>query len=164
MYKSLVLAAAMLGALAVAKLAVADDPSFRADRKITGEYFRPHTAGTYHQNAISHAETLGYYGERYNEVPYETTQEHAVEIHRNLTAAKQEFSKLGDEAKRNPKIAEHLKAIQQHHARATELARQLNDESADAQSIAERSAQIADELNAAEEENEKLKQTLGAQN
>jgi len=164
MYKSLVLAAAMLGALAVAKLAVAEDPSFRADRKITGEYFRPHTAGAYHQNAISHAETLGFYGERYNEVPYETTQEHAVEIHRNLAAAKQEFSKLGDEAKRNPKIAEHLKAIQQHHARATELARQLNDESADAQSIAERSAQIADELNAAEEENEKLKQTLGAQN
>ncbi|HVW39648.1 MAG TPA: hypothetical protein VHB99_20160 [Pirellulales bacterium] len=164
MYKSLVLAAAMLAVLVGAKLGLADDPSFRADRKITGEYFRPHTAGAYHQNAISHAETLGFYGERYNEVPYETTQEHAVEIHRNLTAAKQEFSKLGDEAKRNPKIAEHLKAIQQHHARATELARQLDDETADAQSIAERSAQIADELNAAEEENEKLKQTLGAQN
>jgi hypothetical protein len=126
MYKSLVLAAAMLSALAGAKLGLADDPSFRADRKITGEYFRPHTAGAYHQNAISHAETLGFYGERYNEVPYETTQEHAVEIHRNLTAAKQEFSKLADEAKKDPQIAEELKA--------------------------------------ADEQNEQLKRTLGAKN
>lgn len=134
------------------------EPSLTASR--ISRYFRPHTAGAYHQNAISHAETLDYYGRRYSQLPVETTEEHAVEIHRNLTAAKQEFSKLGEEAQNHPKIAEHLKAIQQHHARATELARQLNDETADAQAIAERSSQIANELKAADEENEKLKQTL----
>ena len=161
MYKSLVLAVAALGVVAGAKLGLADDPSFRADRKITGEYFRPHTAATYHQSAIGHAETLDYYGRRYSQLPVETTQEHAEEIHRNLAAAKQEFSKLGDEAQSNPKIAEHLQAIEQHHARATELARQLTDETTDAQTISECCSQIADELRAADEENEKLKQTLG---
>ncbi|HUY87553.1 MAG TPA: hypothetical protein VMV10_02345 [Pirellulales bacterium] len=152
---------AMLSILGSVQWAAADNPSFRADRKITGEYFRPHTASTYHQGAIRHAETLGYYGRRYSNVPVETTREHAAEIVRNLNAAKKELSKLEKEAKGNKPVEAHLKAIESHHAKATELAKQLEDKSADAKTIAACTANIAKELKAAEAENEKLKKTLG---
>lgn len=160
MYKSL-LALVVLAALAMIQTASADEPSFRADRKITGDYFRPHTASTYHRGAIQHAETLDYYGRRYSAVPAETAQEHAKEIHRNLDAAKKELTKLGKESKGDKKVDAHLKAIESHHAKATELAKKLEDKSIDAKTLAAYSAEIAKELKAAEAENDKLKATLG---
>lgn len=157
----LVLVFAALSILASAQLAGADDESFRADRKITGEYFRPHTASAYRRGAIQHAETLNYYGQRYSAVPAETTREHTAEINRNLGAAKKEVTKLGKEAKTNKAIAAHLKAIEGHQAKAAELAKQLENESADAQTIASCCENIIKELQAAELENEKVKKALG---
>ena len=144
-----------------AQSALAVDPSFRADRKITGEYFRPHTAGAYYQGAINHAETLGYYGRSYSMIPAETVQEHATEIDRNLSEASDEFSKLAQETAGNDQVDAHLQAIQQHHAKAAELSKKLRDPSADAQTIAGHCEAIAKSLKAADAENEKLKQTLG---
>lgn len=160
MYKSFFVFV-VLAVLGLGRIASAEDPSFRADRKITGEYFRPHTASTYHIGAIQHAETLNYYGRRYSNVPVETAQEHAKEIHRNLDAAKKELTKLGKEAKVDKKVQIHLKAIESHQAKATELAKQLEGESVDAKTLAACCAEIAKELKAAEVENEKLKATLG---
>lgn len=160
MSKSL-LVFAVLCMFGSAQLASADDESFRADRKITGEYFRPHTASAYRRGAIQHAEALDYYGRRYSTVPSETTREHAVEIHRNLGAAKKELTKLGKEAKTDKAIAAHLKAIEGHEVKAAELAKQLENKSADAETIAACCANIIKELKAAEGENELLKKALG---
>lgn len=152
---------AALAVLVSSRFAVADEPSFRADRKITGEYFRPYTAHSYQQGAMSHAETLEYYGRHYRTVPAETKQEHVAEICRNLDAAKKELAKLGKEATGDKKIAEHLKAIEGHYAKAEELANQLGEESADGKAIAACCVEITKELKAAETEYEKLKKTLG---
>lgn len=160
MSKSMLVFAALC-ILGSAQLAAAEDESFRADRKITGEYFRPHTASAYRRGAIQHAEALDYYGRRYSTVPSETTREHASEINRNLGAAKKELSKLGKEAGAKKTIAACLKAIEGHEAKAAELAKQLEDESADAETIAACCANIVKELKAAELENEKLKNALG---
>jgi hypothetical protein len=156
MHKSALIAAA---ALMVGQVVVAQELSNRADRKITGEYFRPHTASSYYRSAISHAETLNYYGQRYSRLPAETVNEHAGEINRNLDAAKKEFAKLGTEAKGNKALEQHLTKIEEHHAKAAELAGKLA-ESEDGAERARCCAGIERELKAAEAENEKLKKTL----
>lgn len=161
MSKSLLFVFAAAGLLAYSHVASAQDPSFRADRKITGQYFRPHTAGAYHYGAIGHSEALGYYGRRYSEVPKETTQVHVDEIHRNLTAAQKEFDKFGKEAKGNKELEAHLKKIQEHQAKAAELVKKLQAGATDSKTLTEYSAAIAKELKAAEAENDLLKKTLG---
>jgi hypothetical protein len=157
MYKSALFAVA---ALAVGQVVVAQELSERADRKITGEFFRPHTASSYHRSAISHTETLNYYGQRYSQLPSETVKEHASEIQRNLGAAKKEYTKLGKEAKGNKTVEQHLATINEHHAKASELAGKL-EESGTGSACAEHCAAIDKELKAAEAENEKLKKALG---
>ncbi|HWB13454.1 MAG TPA: hypothetical protein VG826_29790 [Pirellulales bacterium] len=156
MYKSVLIAAA---ALLVGQAVVAQDLSNRADRKITGEYFRPHTASSYQRSAISHAETLSYYGQRYSQLPAETVKEHASEINRNLDAAKKEYAKLDKEAQGNKAIDQHLAKINEHHARAAALAGKL-ETSEHGPEWAQCCADIEKELKAAEAENEKLKKTL----
>ncbi len=160
MSKPLFLIAA-LAALVFSQFAIADDPSFRADRKITGEYFRPHTASTYQRSAIGHAETLNYYGRRYSQIPAETAQEHAAEIRRNLAAAKKEYAKLGKEAKGNKAVQQSLANIQEHQAKAEEMCDKLETEAKSGKEIAACCADITKELKAAEAENEKLKKALG---
>jgi hypothetical protein len=157
MFKSVLIAVA---ALVVGQVVVAQELSERADRKITGEYFRPHTASSYQRSAVSHAETLNYYGQRYSQLPSETVKEHAGEIKRNLDAAKKEYSKLGKEAKGNKAVEQHLAKINEHQAKASELAGKL-ETSASGKECAEHCAAIEKELKAAEAENDKLKKTLG---
>lgn len=163
MSKSLVFVVAAASALVWSQLGVAENPSFRADRKITGDFFRPHTAGAYYQGAIGHAETLDYYARRYSAIPMSTVQEHATEIRRNLDAASEEVSKLGQEAQGDKQVESHLKAIQEHHAKAAELSNKLTDKSADAKTLAGHSNALAKELKAVELENEKLKKLLGGE-
>lgn len=160
MYKSL-LAVIALGALGAGQLFAVDELSSRADRKITGQYYRPYTASTYYQGAIRHAEALNYYGRRYSTIPDETAQEHIAELRHNLKALRNELSKLAKEAKTNKILAAHLKTLEEHHAKAEELAKQLEEAPADAKTMAACCADIAKELKAAEAENEKLKKTLG---
>lgn len=155
----------LVAALAVPLFAVcasAQELSNRADRKITGQYFRPYTGSTYHQGAIRHAEALNYYGRHYSQVPKETVKEHAGEIRRNLDAAKKEFSKLEKEAKNNKQVQEHLKIIQAHQAKAEEMCTKL-EKATDSLTISTCCIDIAKELKAAEGENEKLKKTLGVE-
>ncbi|HVA49668.1 MAG TPA: hypothetical protein VNH11_25100 [Pirellulales bacterium] len=122
MSKPTLFLAGALGALMfVQQLPAGQELSSRADRKITGQYFRPNTASTYQRGAISHAEALDYYGRRYSQIPAETAKEHAAEIRRNLNAAKKEYAKLDKEAKGNKHVEAHLKAIQEHHAKAEEM-------------------------------------------
>lgn len=157
MYKSAILAVA---ALLVGQVVVAQELSNRADRKITGDYFRPHTASSYQRSAISHAESLNYYGQRYSQIPKETVKEHAGEIKRNLEAAKKEYAKLGNEAKGNKAVEQHLAKINEHHAKAAEMANKLESCETGAE-CAGCCGDIEKELKAAEAENEKLKKTLG---
>jgi len=121
MSKSLMFVVAAAGLLALPQFLRADDPSFRADRKITGEYFRPHAAGAYHDGAISHSEALEYYGRRYNQTTVETAEAHVNEIHHNLSAAQQEFVKFGKEVAGDVELETHVKKIQDHQAKAAEL-------------------------------------------
>lgn len=161
MSKVLVLAVAAGSLLSLSQFALAEDPSTRADRKITGQYFRPHSASTYHQGAISHAEALHYYGRRYNQIPADTAREHAGEIRRNLNTAKKEYGKLQKEAKDDKKLQEHLKAIEAHQMKAEAIIAKLEKGATEGKSIAAWSKEIAKELKAAEAENEKLMKTLG---
>ena len=161
MSRVLILAVAAGSLLALSQFTLAEDPSFRADRKITGNYFRPHSASSYHQGAISHAETLGYYGRSYNQVPVETAQEHAGEIRRNLTTAKKEYGKLQKEAKGDKQLLAHLKAIEAHQMKAEAIIAKLEKGVTEGKSIAALSEEIAKELKAAELENEKLMKSLG---
>lgn len=161
MYKMFVLVAAAACLSGLSQFASAEDLSTRADRKITGEYFRPYSGSTYHRGAIMHAETLDYYGRRYTRLPAETAKEHVAEIRRNLNAAKKEFSKLEEEAKGNKKLETQLKAIQEHQAKAEEMCVKLEKGTTEGKTVADCCQSIAKELKAAEAENEKLKHLLG---
>lgn len=153
--------AAAAGALGLGQFALGQELSLRADRKITGEHFRPYSASTYHQGAISHSEALNYYGRHYSHVPAETAKEHAAEIRRNLNAAKKEYAKLEKEAKGNKKVEAHLKAIEEHQAKAEAMCDELEKAATDGKTIMACCQEISKELKAAEAENEKLKETLG---
>jgi hypothetical protein len=148
-------------ALCVSCVALADELNERADRKITGEYYRPHTASSYHRSAYYNAQTLNYYGRRYRQVPTETAKEHAAEIRRNLTAAQKETAKLKHEAKANTQIDDRLKAIEAHQAKALGLVAKMEKAEADGKKLAEYAALVSKELQAAEVENDKLKKLLG---
>lgn len=152
---------AAAGVLGLGQVTLGQDLSTRADRKITGEYFRPYSASTYHQGAISHAEALNYYGRHYSQIPAETAKEHAAEIRRNLKAAKKEYAKLEKEAKGDKKVRAHLKAIQEHEAKAEAMCDELDKAATEGKTIMACCQEISKELKAAEAENEKLKATLG---
>lgn len=158
-----ILTAALAALILVQQLPAGQELSNRADRKITGEYFRPHSASTYQRNAVSHAETLNYYGQRYSQIPAETAKEHAAEIRRNLNSAKKEYAKLGKEAKGNKQVQEHLTKIQEHQAKAEAMCDKLEKEATDGKAIAACCADISKELKAAEAENDKLLKTLGVE-
>ncbi|HWB09008.1 MAG TPA: hypothetical protein VG826_07280 [Pirellulales bacterium] len=160
MTKYVLLTAAVLG-LFTAGACAQEDLNERADRKITGEYYRPHTASMYRQGAAYNARVLNYYGRRYSQVPKETTQEHAAEIRRNLTAAQKETAKLKHEAKDDKQIDQHLKAIEGHEAKALALLQKMEKAETDGKKLAEYSSQVSKELKAAEAENDKLKKLLG---
>lgn len=161
MLKAIVFVVAAACMLGLGQVTSAQDLSTRADRKITGEYFRPYSASTYHRGAITHAEALDYYGRRYSQIPAETAKEHAAEIRRNLKAAKKEYAKLEKEAKGDKKVQAHLKAIQEHQAKAEAMCDELDKAATDGKTIASCCLEISKELEAAEAENEKLKATLG---
>lgn len=161
MFRMMFFFGAAASVLSLGQIASAQDLSTRADRKITGEYFRPYSASTYNQGAISHAETLDYYGRRYSQIPAETAKEHAAEIRRNLNASKKEYAKLEKEAKGNKQVQAHLKAIQEHQAKAEAMCDKLEEAATDGKTIAACCQDISKELKAAEAENEKLKKTLG---
>ena len=161
MLRTMFFAVAATSVLAVVQFAVAQDLSNRADRKITGEYYRPYSASTYYQGAISHAEALDYYGRNYSYVPDETAKEHAAEIRRNLNAAKKETAKLEQEAKGNKKLQAHLKAIHEHQAKAEAMCDELEKAATEGKAIAACCQDISKEVKAAAAENEKLKETLG---
>ncbi|HWB14060.1 MAG TPA: hypothetical protein VG826_32840 [Pirellulales bacterium] len=149
-----------VAALTVRQTVVAQDLSNRADRKITGEYFRPHTASSYQRSAITHSEALNYYGQRYSQLPSETVKEHTGEIKRTLDAAKKEYTKLGKEAKGNKAVEQHLAKINEPHTKASEIAEKLETAQTGSE-CAEHCAALEKELKAAEAANEKLEKTLG---
>ena len=70
---------------------------WRADRKISGSAYRPHTSATYHRGAVEHARTIRYYAQNHPTVAQETAKLHAAEVRKNLTGAKQEIQKLKDD-------------------------------------------------------------------
>jgi hypothetical protein len=162
MTKHVLLTAAALGCLMATRMASAQQElNERADRKITGEYYRPHTASMYRRNAIYNSQTLNYYGRRYNQVPKETAQEHTAEIRRSVASAQKETGKLKHEAKNSKQIDQHLKTIQGHEAKALALIEKMEKAETNGKQLAEYSLQVSKELQAAEAENDNLKKLLG---
>ena len=164
MIRHVLLTAAAFALLTATGVAVAqEDLNKRADRKITGEYYRPHTASMYRRSAVYNSQALNYYGRRYSQVPKETAQEHTAEIRRNVAAAQKETTKLKDEAKSNKQIDQHLKAIEGHEAKALALIEKMEKSETDGKKLAEYSSQVTKELKAAEAENDKLRKLLGVE-
>ena len=87
---------------------------WRADRKVSGSAYRPHTSATYHRGAVEHAGTIRYYAQNHPTVAQETAKLHAAEVRKNLTGAKQEIQKLKDDktAKFDKETQELIAAIQ----------------------------------------------------
>ena len=144
----------------------AQELSARADRKITGKLYLPHSASAYQRSAREHARVLNYYGQNYKAVPKEITQQHADEIKRNVAAAKKELAKLKPEAAKDKKLQKPLAAIEAHLARCDEYCAMLTDEAgkgdaSDSEAICDCCQKIESELEAAEAENTKLKEQLG---
>lgn len=144
----------------------AQELSARADRKITGNLYLPHSASAYQRSAMEHARVLNYYGQNYKAVPKEITQEHMAEIKRNVVAAKKEVAKLKPEAAKDKKLQSSMAAIEAHLARCEEYCMMLSDEAgkaggSDSEAICDCCQKIESELQAVEAENTKLKEQLG---
>ena len=102
----------------------AQDPyNFRADRKISPQNYRPHTARTYSSSALGHAQALQHYGKTSEIISPETTKEHAVGVRQNLGSFTKEIDKLAkdvgvkDDAeamKLIVSIRDHLKKAAEH--------------------------------------------------
>ncbi|HJT30802.1 MAG TPA: hypothetical protein VJ783_01960 [Pirellulales bacterium] len=158
---------AIAGSLMLIHRAIAaPELSARADRKITGNLYLPHSASAYQSSAREHARVLNYYGQNYKAVPKEITQQHTDEIKRNVAAAKKELAKLKPEAAKDKKLQKPLAAIEEHLAKCDEYCQMLTDEAgkgdgSDSEMICDCCQKIESELEAAEAENTKLKEQLG---
>ena len=109
---------------------VAQELSARADRKITGQYYLPHSASAYNRSAMEHARVLNYYGQNYKSVPKEVTKQHLTEMKRNVELAKKEVTKLKPEAAKDKKLQKPLAAMEAHLARCEEMCQMLDEEAA----------------------------------
>lgn len=161
-------ALAVAGALLPAPRAFSAPPelSARADRKITGQYYLPHSASAYQRAAREHAKALNYYGQNYPTVPKEITREHLAEIRRNVAASQKEVAKLKPEAAKDKKLQQSLVAIEQRLARCLDACTLLANESddtdtSDGAAVCDCCEKIERELAAAEAENDKIKKHLG---
>ncbi|HVA49645.1 MAG TPA: hypothetical protein VNH11_24985 [Pirellulales bacterium] len=165
--KRLLTVLAISGTMMVAHRAiVAQDLSSRADRKITGQYYLPHSTSAYHRSAMEHARVLNYYGENYKAVPKEITQQHVAEVKRNVDLAKKELAKLKPEAAKDKKLQKPLAAMEAHLATCDELCQMLTDVAvktggSDSEAICDCCQKLESELKAAEAENDKIKEQLG---
>lgn len=165
--KSLLTGLAIAGSmLFIDRALMAQQLSERADRKVTGQYYLPHSASAYQRAAMEHARALNYYGQNYQAAPQEITQQHLSEIKRNVAASKKELAKLKPEAAKDKSLQKPLAAIEEHLANCDEYCRMLTDEAgksdgSDGKVIGDCCERIANELQAAEVENDKIKQHLG---
>lgn len=165
--KRLLTALALAGTVLAAQRAmVAQELSARADRKITGQYFLPHSASAYQRAAMEHARVLNYYGQNYKAVPKEITQQHLAEVKRNVGLAKKELAKLKPEAAKDKKLQKPLAAMEGHLATCDELCQMLSDEAGEpggsnSEAICDCCQKLESELKAAEAENDKIKDQLG---
>ncbi|HQU46036.1 MAG TPA: hypothetical protein PK867_24700, partial [Pirellulales bacterium] len=138
----------------------------RADRKITGHYYLPHSTSAYQRSAMEHAKALNYYGQNYKAVPKEITQQHVTEVKRNVDLAKKELAKLKPEAAKDKKLQKPLAAMEGHLAQCDEYCQMLTDEAGkpggpDSEAICDCCQKLESELKAAEAENDKIKEQLG---
>ena len=159
----------IVGALLLVNRALpAQDLSARADRKITGQYFLPHSASAYQRAAIEHTRALNYYGQNYQTVPKEVAQRHLAEIQRNVDASKKELAKLKPEATKDKKLRMAMAAMEQNLDQCQEACEMLTDASAkdnssDGAAVCDCCETLERELAAAEAENDKIKQRLGVE-
>ncbi len=155
------------GSLLLAERAPSAQPelSARADRKITGQYFLPHSASAYQRAAMEHAKALNYYGQNYRAVPNEITRQHLAEIQRNVAASQKELAKLKPEAAKDAKLRQSLAAMEKHLVQCQEACAVLADESdktaaSDGSEVCECCDKLERELAAAEAENDRIKKHL----
>lgn len=127
--KTILTLLALIGAVAAADLAYGQ-PSFRADRKITGEAYRPYSARTYSRHAVGHANVLGYYRRVYPELPPETAMEHATEVRRNVTGLEKELDKLAKELPNDEVVVKLIADIRGHLDQAKKECHMLEEECA----------------------------------
>jgi hypothetical protein len=151
--------------LVVASATQAFSQPLGADRKITGEVYRPYSARTYARGAISHGNVLQYYGKNYATVPKETAEEHAKEVRRNLDAFGKELAKLEAESKNDAEAMKLITEIRTHHKAAADHCGMLEAECAKHMAaggvVAKCCVDMLKELRAADEAHDKLLKHLG---
>jgi hypothetical protein len=160
-----ILSGACALALLAAAPALAQNAVRSAGEKITFQAYREWSAAAYGNAAYHNAAALNEYARNYSYIPYETAQEHAGEVRRNVTAAKKEVSKLAPAAKTNKTLARHVETIQGHYDKALEHTTALEKESAkndkaDTKKLAESASGMTESLKAAEAEHKKLSEHL----
>lgn len=136
-----------------------------AGEKISGAAYREQSSQAYWSGAYGHTSTLNDYARSYSYIPADTAQEHSAEVHRNVTSAKKEVSKLSGKAKTDKKLAGHVDTLNKHYDKALEHTKALETESAkgdkaDQKKLQESAAGAHESLKAAQEEHKKLSEHL----
>ena len=159
----------VIGGCAVVLLAavsvLAQNAVRSAGEKITFQAYREYSAAAYGNSAYNNAAALNEYSRRYTYIPAETAQEHTAEVRRNVSAAKEEVSKLAPQAQNNKTLARHLETIQGHYDEALEHAAAIENESAknekaDSKKLGQSAGAMTDSLKAAQAEHKKLSEHL----
>ena len=160
MQKRFLLAAGALVCLAAAP-ALAQNSVRTAGEKITGAAYREQSSQAYWSGAYNHADALNDYARSYSYIPTETAHEHTAEVHRNVTAAKKEVSKLGTKAKTDKKLAGHVDTLHKQYDKALEHSKAIETETAkgekaDPKKISASTEGLNDSLKSAQDEHKKL--------
>lgn len=160
MQKQLFFASCALAFLAATPV-LAQNSVRTAGEKISGAAYREQSSQAYWSGAYSHADTLNHYARTYSYIPTDTAAEHTAEVHRNVTAAKKEVTKLGDKAKTDKKVGGHVDTLHKHYDKAIEQAKAIEAEAAkgdkaDQKKLAASAASLNDSLKAAQDEHKKL--------
>jgi lipoate-protein ligase A len=166
MQKRLIFTSCALLFLAAAPV-LAQNSVRTAGEKISGAAYREQSSQAYWSGAYSNASTLNDYARSYSYIPADTAEEHTAEVHRNVTAAKKEVSKLGPRAKTDKKLAGHVDTLHKHYDAALAHSKDLHEEAkkgdkADQKKLGASAAGMTDSLKAADAEHKKLNEHLKA--
>jgi hypothetical protein len=145
--------------------ALAQNSVRTAGEKITGAAYREQSSQAYWSGANTHAQALNDYARSYSYIPTDTAEEHTSEVHRNVTAAKKEVSKLGPRAKTDKKLQGHVDTLHKHYDAALSHSKDLSAEAkkgdkADPKKLSTSAAGVSDSLKAADAEHKKLNEHL----
>lgn len=135
-----------------------------ADWKIVGEKNSYYTGRVRQRHAYDHAQVLSQVGKDQPKVSKEIVQQHAQAVRANSTAAMAEFNKIKAANPDNKAVQDQVKTLQEHHAKLTAMCKMLDEMcakgDAEGDMVCDCCLTIAKDMEAADKEAEKLRETL----